>query len=230
MTLLIVLLAMLVSSTSLLRSVPRLRHGLQMATMYMSTKSQPFVLVPVAHGSEEIETVTIVDTLVRGGCDVTVASVETERAVVMSRGVKLTADCLIKDCLSGSEWNAVVLPGGMPGASTLKESEPLKTLLQNAKDKENWIGAICAAPAVVLADHGLITDTDTATCYPADQFKAKIKNYSEDAVVLDMDKKIVTSRGPATAMEFSIKLIELLVSKEKADEIAAQMLMEAPTV
>jgi protein deglycase len=219
----LIFLVMFISAHAFLRfTVPRIHHGFRMANMSMSSH-HPQVLVPVAHGSEEIETVTIVDTLVRAGCDITVASVEPQKELIMSRGVKLTADCFITEC--DSAWDAVILPGGMPGASSLKQSNPLKELLQTAKDKKNWVGAICAAPAVVLAEHGFITDTDSATCYPADAFKAKIKNYSEDDVVVDEENKIVTSRGPATAMAFSIKLIELLMSKEKADEIAAQMLL-----
>jgi DJ-1/PfpI family len=89
----------------------------------------PRVLVPIANGSEEIEAVTIIDVLVRAACKVTVASVSQDLQVECSRMVKLVADCPISECVD-KQWDAVVLPGGMPGATHLYESEHLKTILK----------------------------------------------------------------------------------------------------
>ncbi|CAM9893767.1 unnamed protein product [Hapterophycus canaliculatus] len=139
------------------------------------------VLVPVADGSEEIESVTIIDTLVRAGATVTVASVGNDvevsaegkqrlggQAVTCSRGVKIKADCKIAEC-EARDWDAVVCPGGMPGAVNLKDNETLESILKKQDSEGRIIAAICAAPAVVLASHGLLAGRD-ATCYPASVF------------------------------------------------------------
>ena len=111
------------------------------------------VLVPVAHGSEEIESVTIIDTLVRAGATVVVASVSDTLQVLCSRGVKITADTFIKDCV-GKNWDLIVLPGGMPGAEHLRDSSDLSTLIKKQHSENKLLGAICAAPAVALAPLG----------------------------------------------------------------------------
>jgi 4-methyl-5(b-hydroxyethyl)-thiazole monophosphate biosynthesis len=80
--------------------------------------------------------------------------------------------------------------------------------------------AVCASPAVVFATHGLLKDA--ATCYPAPAFKEKVPGWVEARAVVDGN--IVTSMGPGTSLQFALKLVEILFSKEKADEIAAQML------
>ncbi|CAM9861490.1 unnamed protein product [Ectocarpus sp. 8 AP-2014] len=129
------------------------------------------VLVPVADGSEEIESVTIIDTLVRAGALVTVASVGPEVEVTCSRGVKIKADCKIAEC-EARDWDAVVCPGGMPGAVSLKENETLEAILRKQNSEGRIVGAICAAPAVVLASHGLL-EGKQATCYPASVFQCR---------------------------------------------------------
>ena len=93
------------------------------------------VLIAIADGSEEIETVTVADVLRRGGIEVTLASVMPERMVMASRGVWLVADCLIGDC-QDTTWDALVLPGGMPGATNLANSVVLRSLLQRQARRE----------------------------------------------------------------------------------------------
>jgi 4-methyl-5(b-hydroxyethyl)-thiazole monophosphate biosynthesis len=195
------------------------------AALRMSTSDgKPTALVPVADGSEEIETVTIIDTLVRGGVEVTVASASPTLTIRASRGVKLEADCRIScDQCTSTNWDLIAVPGGMPGATNLRDSAELTALLKKQKEQKRLIAAICAAPAVVLQHHGLLNGAP-ATCYPADAFTDVIKDsLSQDAVVVS--DNIVTSRGPGTALAFSIKLVELLVSKEVADEVAGAMLL-----
>jgi DJ-1/PfpI family len=111
------------------------------------------ILVPIADGSEEIETACITDTLTRFGARVTVASVKSDQSLVctMSRGLKIMADCTIDDAAT-SEWDMIVLPGGMPGAEHLRDCTTLQTMLQiHAIQKQKPYAAICAAPAVALA-------------------------------------------------------------------------------
>ena len=121
-------------------------------------------LVPIATGSEEIEAVSIIDTLRRAGVTVTVAAVGGRASVVCSRGVVLTAETLIAD-LAGHTFDLIALPGGMPGAEHLRDSTDLATLLRNHADRGELLGAICAAPAVVLQPLGLLHGR-AATCHP----------------------------------------------------------------
>lgn len=184
---------------------------------------KPKVLVAVADGTEEIEAVTIIDTLVRGGAEVTVASVMDRLEVICSRGVKIVGDCHIEECRS-KEWDLICCPGGMPGATHLSNSEALTNLLVTQNHNKKLIAAICAAPAVVLARHNLLHDR-TATCYPADKFTSQLRPYSTDNVVVD--HHIITSRGPGTALEFSLRLVGILFGHEKENLLKREMLFHA---
>lgn len=181
------------------------------------------VLVPVANGTEEIEAVTIIDTLVRSGAKVTVASVSSDKNVICSRGVKLQADVLIGECLSNN-WDIIVCPGGMPGAEHLRDSKELTDLLNTQALQNKYIAAICASPAIVLATHNLLGNK-SATCYPASKFITAIEKkakYSMEKVVVDGN--IITSQGPGTSLLFSLKLVELLYGPEQALLLSKEMI------
>ena len=176
------------------------------------------VLVPIAHGSESLEAVTLVNVLRRGGLEVTVASIESELTVSGTRGVRLTADKRFLDA-HNHPYDLIALPGGEKGAEALNRHAPLIELLQEQDDRNHWIGALCAAPALVLAAHHLL-DGRRATCYPT--FRKKLANWVDEAVVVD--GHIVTSQGPATALPFSLKLVELLAGLEKSRQVATELL------
>jgi len=181
------------------------------------------VLVPIADGTEELEAVTVIDVMRRAGAEVCVASVMPKRhTVVASRGVKLGADCSIDSCLNTS-WDLIVLPGGMPGAEHLHDSDDLMTLVKAQLNEHRWLGAICAAPAVVLGRHGLIKNF-SATCYPGFQqeLQQQVEHVAHKRVVVD--HKLVTSQGPGTAAEFTLTLVSLIYGDEKAAQVAAGML------
>lgn len=170
-----------------------LRRGTSLSIMQADPPHT--VLVPIASGSEEIETSCITDTLVRAGAAVTVASVMpgTSLEVVMSRGLKIVADCSITECV-GKKWSCIALPGGMPGAEHLRDSEPLQKLLSAQASAGGLIAAICASPAVVLATHGLCPSA--ATCYPAPAFRDALPSqWLEDKVTLEAN--VITSQGIA---------------------------------
>ncbi|KAK4533560.1 hypothetical protein CCYA_CCYA17G4442 [Cyanidiococcus yangmingshanensis] len=187
-------------------------------------------LVAVANGSEEIETVTAVDTLVRAGVQVTLASVENERQVTASRGVKLVADALITDSqVHSAVFDAVILPGGMPGAEHLRDSQPLVELLKRHIANGQLIGAICAAPAVALASHRLL-DGVKATCYPAPNFRAKLMTHAHMDEAVVRDGQFITSQGPGTALAFSLAMVEALCGSEQAEKVAKAMLTPMPMV
>ncbi|MBT4092196.1 MAG: DJ-1 family protein [Deltaproteobacteria bacterium] len=177
------------------------------------------ILVPIANGTEELEAVTVIDVLRRAEMDVTVASVQTLQ-VKCSRGVNLVADKLLEECLDIS-FDMIVLPGGIPGADNLRDSEALKSLLLEQKQSGKHYAAICAAPAVVFQPHGLLQEKK-ATCYPA--FEEHLDDRSEAGARVVVDGNCITSQAAGTAMEFSLKIVELLDGKEKADAVAAAML------
>lgn len=219
----LVFAAMAFAFTSRASSMRSLRPSSSMS----ASSGQPHVLVPIANGSEEIETVTIIDTLVRGGVKVTSASVHDSLQVVCSRGVKLVADRFLKDCTSDT-FDMIVCPGGMPGSEHLRDSAELTTMLLNQKQRGAWAAAICAAPAVVFKTHGILDASTPATGYPAEKFKTAIgASYVGDEGVV-VSGRVVTSQGPGTAMAFSLKLVELLVSRDKAAAVAKEMLTPVP--
>ena len=183
------------------------------------------VMVPIANGTEEIEAVCIIDTLRRAGAEVTVASVEATLQVTASRGTKLVADTFIADC-AGTVYDCIAIPGGMPGAEHLRDCETLTAMLHDQREAGRLYGAICAAPVVVLQHHGLLAGR-AATCHPS--FVSHLENpvHVEKRVAVDdaADGRCITSRGPGTAIEFALALIEALYGEEKAREIGTQMLV-----
>ncbi|MDW5378075.1 DJ-1/PfpI family protein [Halomonas sp. HP20-15] len=183
----------------------------------------PKVLLAVADGSEDIETVTLIDVLRRADIQVSVASATSEVTLTLARGTRLIADTRLADIDPDSEFDAIVLPGGMPGAERLRDSETLTTLLQRQRQREGWIAAICAAPGVVLAAHDLVRGY-MVTGFPA--FQAALNDagghLSQHPVV--EDGRLLTSQGPATAMGFALHLVGLLVDEATERRIAEGLL------
>lgn len=179
------------------------------------------VLVPVANGSEDIESVTIIDVLRRGGVDVTVASVHAEKSIVAARGCKIEADVLITE-VAEQKYDAIVLPGGMPGAEHLRDCKILIDMLEQHDIHDALLAAICASPAVVLGTHGFVMDKQ-ATCYPGFEEGLKGAEYLSDQPVV-MDDNVITSQGPATAMAFSLAVLANLEGIKKAQEVAQGLL------
>ncbi len=178
------------------------------------------VLVPIADGCEEIETVCIIDVLRRAGAEVTVASVD-GLEITASRGVKLVADRLIGDC-ADITYDLIALPGGMPGAEHLRDSEELIRMLKRQQREGRLYGAICASPAVVFQHHNLL-EQRRATTHPG--FVNSLENRSAVESRVVVDGNCITSRGPGTAIEFALKLVELLYGQEKAAEVAHPLLI-----
>jgi 4-methyl-5(b-hydroxyethyl)-thiazole monophosphate biosynthesis len=181
------------------------------------------VLVPIANGTEELEAVGIIDTLRRSGAEVTVASVQ-ELTIIGCCKTKITADKLISEC-SEENWDMIVLPGGLPGSDYLRDSRELTELLRKQAISGKYYAAICAAPVVVLQYHGLLKGKK-ATVNPALADKMKNKEHLHERVMVDGN--CITSQSRGTALEFAVKLIELLYDKEKAENIATDMLMLKP--
>lgn len=123
------------------------------------------VLVPVANGTEPLEAVVTIDVLRRAGAEVTVASAEEQLRVDVCHGAKIVADALISDCADAA-FDLVSLPGGMPGASSLRDCKVLEDLVKKQAADGRLYAAICASPAVVLGSWGLLKGLK-ATCHPS---------------------------------------------------------------
>ena len=179
----------------------------------------PTVLVPLASGCEELEAVTVIDLLRRAGISVVTAGLDRE-PVRASRGVVLVPDTDLDTAL-GSDYDMVVLPGGLPGADHLDNDLRVRALLRKMAESGRFTAAICAAPKV-LASAGLLAGRQ-ATGYPGvlDALGLTDTTLSSEPVVTD--GKVITSRGPGTAMDFALTLIEELVGKEKRDEVEAKL-------
>lgn len=177
------------------------------------------VAVILADGFEEVEAITPIDVLRRAELSVTVVGLG-GRAITGAHGVKINADISLDEYKEIPD--AVVLPGGMPGAQNLKESKRVAELIQKVHAAQNVVGAICAAPALVLTPAGIL-DRKRATCYPGFEknFTPSI-TFSRDRVV--EDGNVITSRGPGTALEFALALVEKLAGKEKASALKEGLL------
>jgi len=181
------------------------------------------ILVPLAQGCEELEAITITDLLTRAGFNVVTAGLD-DKPVVASRGMTLMPKTTI-DRVMQEDFDMIVLPGGLPGADHLRDNKFVQEKLRQMAAANKYTTAICAAPKA-LAQAGLLNNK-TATSYPGSLNNTPAQNlqYVEDSVVID--GKVVTSRGPGTAMDFALTLIELLAGKAKRDEVEGPLLRPA---
>ncbi len=175
------------------------------------------VLVPLAQGCEELEAITIVDLLRRAGVEVVTAGLD-DKPVTASRGTVLVPDTTLDEALK-RDYDMVVLPGGLPGADYLDGDPRIHALLRRMAEAGRYTAAICAAPRV-LAHSGLL-DGRQATSYPGVLDSETGIEVRDDPVV--EDGAIITSRGPGTAMDFALTLIERLAGRAKRDEVEAAL-------
>ena len=177
----------------------------------------PKVLVPLAQGCEEIEAVTAIDILRRAGIEVVSAGLDAQ-PVRASRGTVIIPDTTLEAALK-HEYDMVLLPGGQPGSNNLKADARILELVQRMAQQGKYVAAICAAPSV-LATAGLLDDK-RATSFPG-ALDAFPQVQQQQAAVVE-DGKLITSRGPGTAMDFALILVERLLGKAKRQEVEAEL-------
>ena len=178
-------------------------------------------IVLLAEGFEEIEAMTPIDYLRRAGIEVTVVAIGGNLTVKGARGVSVNADMSLREIETAS-FDAVVIPGGMPGAANLAASKETGALIAEAAAAGKLVCAICASPAVVLAPLGLLSGKKF-TCYPGMEEKITDGKWADGSVIIDGN--IITSRGAGTAGVFAIAIIEFLLGEGEGKKIAEAVLL-----
>lgn len=178
-------------------------------------------LIFLAEGFEEMEAVTPLDLLRRAGIDAKFVSLGATMDVTGSHGVTYRADMLF-DIKEAKKADMLILPGGMPGSKHLMENKDLGKLLCHFHESGKYVCAICAAP-MVLGHLGIVKGKQ-ATIYPGmEEFLIGATPVKTPVCV---DKNVVTSRGPGTAMTFALTLVELLAGKEAADTLKGDIVYQ----
>ncbi|CAO2651170.1 Nn.00g094670.m01.CDS01 [Neocucurbitaria sp. VM-36] len=192
----------------------------------------PKALILVADGSEEIEFVTPYDVLTRAGFEVKSVGVhlKNEGYAHMTRNIRIVPDHATLQSFPSQNahenFDILILPGGGPGAKTFSTSDTVLEMINKFRKAGKWVAAICAGTtALVAAERKLGGGTTKVTSHPsvAEEVKGAGWEYSEDRVVVD--GKVLTSRGPGTALLFSLTIVEVISGKEKRDEVAGPMIV-----
>ncbi|MCR5175323.1 MAG: DJ-1/PfpI family protein [Anaerovibrio sp.] len=176
-------------------------------------------LVLFAQGFEEVEAITPVDFLRRGGLEVTAASIHDSLDVSGAHNISVKTDALLSK-INPDDYGVVILPGGYDGMLNLGKSQNVVALLKKFAAENKWIAAICAAPSI-LGDNGLVKGKKCA-CYPGFEEHLTGGLTSQDQVVVDGN--IITSRGPGTAIPFALKILEVVVNKETSQDVGEDTL------
>lgn len=173
------------------------------------------ILVPIAHGVEETEAVTIIDLLRRAKLHVTVAG--DAQVVIGSRGVHINPDCLIDDILDTDTYRAIIIPGGAQGVEELAANQTFIDILKTHVQQGAMIGAICAAPTI-LSRYKMLPANAAITSHPSVADQLTEYTYSTESVV--RHQNFITSRGVGTAIDFSLAVIQDIVGSPMAQSVA----------
>lgn len=166
------------------------------------------VLVPLANGFEDIEAFAVIDVLRRAGIEVDTVGIPSSM-VTSKCGVRVIADKSLRE-VKAEEYDGIILPGGNPGYKNLEKSREIIDIIKKMDEAKKLIAAICGSTSI-LAKIGLLDDKK-ATIYPG--MEKFIPHPRDERVVVD--KNVITSQGPGTAIEFSLKIVEYFCGKEKA--------------
>ncbi len=174
----------------------------------------------IAEGFEEIEALSIVDILRRGGVEVNMMSVSDNPYVTGAHGIEIVTNSVSEFELTDEDM--IILPGGLPGADNLRKSAVVCETIKHFATNNRFIAAICAAP-YVLGQLGILKGKK-ATCYPG--FQEHLIGADYTAAEVEIDGNIITGNGPASASKFALTLLECLEGKNKSSQIAEGMLLK----
>ena len=176
----------------------------------------------IENGSEELEFIAPLDIMRRANLEVDLISANNEDFITSSHNVKILADKKMDEVNNILDYDAIVIPGGMPGSTLLRDNKKIIEFYQTMYNSGKLVAAICAAP-IVLSAAG-ITDDKEVTSYPGFDKEINYKNYnSEKAVVID--KNVITAQGPAVAILFGYEIVNYLLQDNTAEDVKKAMLV-----
>lgn len=176
-------------------------------------------IIFLAEGFEEIEAITVIDILRRAEIKVTVVGIS-GLYITGAHGITVKCDCDDNNFKLGNDVKMVILPGGMPGTRNLQKSNVVKNAINSALENNIYIGAICAAP-VILGQIGLLKDKH-AVCYPGFEGELLGANICNEKVCVD--DKFITAKGPGVAVDFALKIVEVLTDANNMEVIKNSMI------
>lgn len=180
------------------------------------------IFVLMADGFEEIETITVVDILKRANLDVNMLTINDFHASVGAHEIEVVADYTLEEFEENKlDYSALIVPGGMEGVENLSKNEKVLDLIRNANEDKKLVAAICAGP-LVLEKAGVL-ESRKATSYPGLEGKLSAEIINDDVVI---DDNIITSKGPSTAMNFALELVEYIIDKNKRTELEQDLLVQ----
>lgn len=180
------------------------------------------ILLFLANGFEEIEAYTVVDLLRRRNVICDTCSIYSYKKVVGAHRVPVEADKTLDEIDNLKSYDGVVIPGGLPGATNLRDDERVVEIVRDFSENGKLVAAICAGP-IVLQRAGILKDRKV-TSYPGFDGELKDSVYKEDIVV--QDENIITARGPATAVYFALKILENLIDRKQVEDLKKEILLD----
>ena len=176
----------------------------------------------IENGSEELEFIAPLDIMRRANLEVDLISANNEDFITSSHNVKIIADKKINEVNNILDYDAIVIPGGMPGSTLLRDNKKIIEFYQKMYNSGKLVAAICAAP-IVLSAAG-ITDDKEVTSYPGFDKEINYKNYNSDKAVV-IDKNVITAQGPAVAILFGYEIVSYLLQDNTAEDVKQAMLV-----
>lgn len=176
----------------------------------------------IENGSEELEFIAPLDVMRRTGLEVDLISANNEEFITSSHNVKVIVDKKIEDITNILDYDAIVIPGGMPGSTLLRDNKKIIDFYQTMYKENKLVAAICAAP-IVLSAAGIIKDKEV-TSYPGFSNEIECKLYNNEKAVV-VDKNVITAQGPAVALLFGYEIVNYLLKDDSAQQISDAMLL-----
>jgi len=176
----------------------------------------------IENGSEELEFIAPLDIMRRANLEVDLISANNEDFITSAHNVKIMADKKINEVNNILDYDAIVIPGGMPGSTLLRDNKKIIEFYQTMYNSGKLVAAICAAP-IVLSAAG-ITDDKEVTSYPGFDKEINYKHYNSDKAVV-IDKNVITAQGPAVAILFGYEIVNYLLQDNTAEDVKQAMLV-----
>lgn len=176
----------------------------------------------IENGSEELEFIAPLDIMRRANLEVDLISANNEDFITSAHNVKIMADKKINEVNNILDYDAIVIPGGMPGSTLLRDNKKIIEFYQTMYNSGKLVAAICAAP-IVLSAAG-ITDDKEVTSYPGFDKEISYKHYNSDKAVV-IDKNVITAQGPAVAILFGYEIVNYLLQDNTAEDVKQAMLV-----